>query len=508
MARLDGPWLWPAVFVLLLLAARIWFARTSSLFYEDALITLRYSENIASGRGFVYNVGERVLGTTAPLFALLLAACATFFGADSLREVAVAVGVIADAGSIALFFCISRCALLPQAVPLTAAGLFVAAPYLGVTGVSGMETPLVVFLMLASLALWLMRRFIGASVLLGMLVLCRIDAMVWVAVLVGVALVREHRFRWTEATVFSITVFPWLLFATLYFGSPIPHTIVAKMVAYPARGAASSSHFFEIWKPLHELSGPAVLAALLDAAFVLGTAAIARRRRELLALPAFCFAYFAFLFLAVPQMFSWYLVPLMAAVYFVAAVGAAELAGWLTRLPMPAAPRAVVAALVPAALVLGEGGESLKACGYWTLHMQNERLVREGLGIWLRDNTPESASIYTEPIGFIGYYSKRYIWDSVGLVSPKITEYRRRFPGYLWFARSLEDLQPQYVVLRSYERKQNLMFLVGGPLLAPEDEEWFDAHYELVREVDAPNDSWGKLGSLSVFARRTVPSTP
>jgi hypothetical protein len=42
--------------------------------YDDPFITFRYAENLARGLGFVYNSGERVLSTTTPLFALLLAA--------------------------------------------------------------------------------------------------------------------------------------------------------------------------------------------------------------------------------------------------------------------------------------------------------------------------------------------------------------------------------------------------------------------------------------------------
>ena len=41
--------------------------------YDDPFITFRYAENLARGLGFVYNPGERVLSTTTPLFALLLA---------------------------------------------------------------------------------------------------------------------------------------------------------------------------------------------------------------------------------------------------------------------------------------------------------------------------------------------------------------------------------------------------------------------------------------------------
>src|SRR5262249_18869762 len=40
---------------------------------DDALVTFRYAENLVQGKGFVYNDGERVLGTTAPLFGLVVA---------------------------------------------------------------------------------------------------------------------------------------------------------------------------------------------------------------------------------------------------------------------------------------------------------------------------------------------------------------------------------------------------------------------------------------------------
>ncbi|MEW6648986.1 MAG: hypothetical protein AB1453_02220 [Chloroflexota bacterium] len=41
---------------------------------DDTFITYRYARNIARGYGFVYNPGEGVLGTTTPLYTLLLAA--------------------------------------------------------------------------------------------------------------------------------------------------------------------------------------------------------------------------------------------------------------------------------------------------------------------------------------------------------------------------------------------------------------------------------------------------
>src|SRR5512147_2730340 len=41
--------------------------------YDDGYITYRYADNLSLGRGLVFNPGENVLGTTAPMFAVLLA---------------------------------------------------------------------------------------------------------------------------------------------------------------------------------------------------------------------------------------------------------------------------------------------------------------------------------------------------------------------------------------------------------------------------------------------------
>ena len=68
----DGR-LFTAVMLLASLAFVIFAVRQSAgLANDDAFITYRYARNIASGQGFVFNPGERLLGTTTPLYTLSL----------------------------------------------------------------------------------------------------------------------------------------------------------------------------------------------------------------------------------------------------------------------------------------------------------------------------------------------------------------------------------------------------------------------------------------------------
>ncbi|MEP7359846.1 MAG: hypothetical protein ABI847_21525, partial [Anaerolineales bacterium] len=69
---------------------------------DDAYITFRYARNIASGVGFVYNAGERVLGTTTPAYALFLALMSKLSGVYDYPHLALMVNALLDA----LTFCV------------------------------------------------------------------------------------------------------------------------------------------------------------------------------------------------------------------------------------------------------------------------------------------------------------------------------------------------------------------------------------------------------------------
>src|SRR5579884_1444910 len=124
--------------VLLALAARLFYG---PFVREDAYITLRYAEHLASGKGFTFNVGDKVLGTTTPLFTVLIAALTRAgFPTDA---AAVAVGVTADLAVVVLVWVLGR-KFAGQAAGLVAALSYALAAPSVAYAVSGMETPLYV----------------------------------------------------------------------------------------------------------------------------------------------------------------------------------------------------------------------------------------------------------------------------------------------------------------------------------------------------------------------------
>ena len=78
-----------------------------------------------------------------------------------------------------------------------------------------------------------------------------------------------------------------------------------------------------------------------------------------------------------------------------------------------------------------------------------ESSVRIPLGLFIKNHTPPDSRIYLEPIGIIGYYSQRYIYDDAGLISPQLIKFSRY--GTDAAARYLKILyaRPQYLIIRN-----------------------------------------------------------
>jgi len=202
---------------------------------DDGFITMRAVDHLLEGRGFVYNAGERVLGFTNPLWALLLAVPYLFvrdpYWAPVIASIAVA-GVTA-------FYIAFRSAKDCRVGALVLMALTFSRSFVDFS-TSGLENPLSHLLLVlfyveffrkegSSLgrlslfaALLLINRFDLVPLYLPPLVLAYRERMVK----------REQRavvLGWLPAVL-------WFGFAVVYYGFPFPNTAYAKLNAeIPAR---------------------------------------------------------------------------------------------------------------------------------------------------------------------------------------------------------------------------------------------------------------------------------
>ena len=135
---------------------------------DDAYITYRFARNLADGYGFVYNVGEPVLGTSTPLYTLVLALGSKLSG-RAVDLVSRWISLVSLwLGGVVLYDLEKGEGRLPAA---SAALIFITNPVL-VTSI-GMETFFLNLLLLSCLKSYADRHFTLTGLLLGCLVLTR-----------------------------------------------------------------------------------------------------------------------------------------------------------------------------------------------------------------------------------------------------------------------------------------------------------------------------------------------
>ncbi len=248
---------WLLLAIALIAVAARWSVGVHTI--DDAYITFRYAQNLAAGRGFCYNPPERVLGTSTPLFTLMLAPAAAW--GLNLEHVAFVVSMAADLVTIAATAALLVDAGYPLGGLVTALLLAVSPSYIEYS-VSGMETSLYVALIMATLWAFARDRWTLCGVGLGLLAVCRPDGALLSAVLGGVMLARRPLAAVRMLVPASVVVLPWLLFAFWYFGSPLPTSVVAKWAL--ARDPLASVRVIEAiyfagpWLPLTLLSAAGV----------------------------------------------------------------------------------------------------------------------------------------------------------------------------------------------------------------------------------------------------------
>ncbi len=456
--------------VVVALVIRITVAFASQYTNEDYMITLRYAENLAGGHGLVYNVGERVLGTTTPLYTLFLALVALVRQSPTLCGKGL--NILSDSVLCLLLYAWLRHERLERAGRVAA---FIAAihPLNIQWAISGMETSLVATCGVWSLYALSRRSIVETYVALGILFLLRWDTVLLAAVITAVVVLRDRRLPLAAIGTFMAIVAPWLIVSTIYYGNPIPVTARAKMTVYGweadhlpvdrvrieaaghGMGLTRWLRFEPTWllrrfptqqKLLNFVIGMPGACALTIAACTGLWLIIRHRSPVLLGASLWCLFYVGSFMVSRVLLFSWYLIPPMPIYTALAAIG---LDAALTRMPASLKPRGkpqlVWAALAACAVVSG-----------WTTATtlrRSQRIeadARIPMGVWLRAHARSTDRVLLEPIGYIGYYSHRSIIDVIGLVSPDVLQFYGASTRSPWLEQVIR-YEPEWCVLRPIE---------------------------------------------------------
>ncbi|MHB1006392.1 MAG: hypothetical protein ACYC3S_12255 [Chloroflexota bacterium] len=471
----------PYVLACVAILARL---RLGPITIDDAYITFRYARNIAEGMGFVYNPGEHVLGTTTPLYTLILAGFYRL-GLQDLPSVAFALNALADGLTTILLFRLTQRLALGNLWSGVLASLFAVSP-LGIgLAVGGMESSFFTLLVVASALSCLGDRPALAGLTAGIAAVARPEGAL-LGVLFVVRYLLERRLPPRAAVLgLVLPVLPWLVFAVWWFGGPLPQTLTAKAGIYKVPILENLSSMLD-WL------GPIAVTGMLASLWLAGKAAgYIRCRPEALILLAFAPLVFgAYLFVSVKgaRVFPWYMVPLSPFALFSAVAAFRRL-----TVKLPPTVTAVVITMLLGMSLFGFNLGRDPNRDFLAPDLLN--VTREGgyaaAARFVAPRLDGDGAVALPEIGAFGYVSRAYVLDLLGLVSPEAIPFYP-LPGALSADNAvpeglLRQRRPDYIVSLDRFLQKDLI-----------EADWFRRDYRLAASFESR--IWNST-SVLVFER-------
>jgi hypothetical protein len=489
-------------------------------YYDDPFITYRYADNLAGGKGFVYNQGERVLSTTTPLFTFLLSIPAVL--GVNLPNVAKLFGVLSLFLGGYFLWDLGKSYKTPL-VGIVSGSLFATFPLVFIT--IGSETPLYLALSLGAFAFYSRKQYLWAAVFASLAILARPDGILVAGILILHFTVRFfyselktesitegkislnsnffaatpfffnpvwiksfiRQIPWKAVTIFILVSLSWYLFSWVYFGSLFPVTLAAKqqqgLMEISQKFAPGLLRILGWYSTIPYWYG-AILAAI-------GLWALIWKARSWGLIVGWSILYFiAYSLLGVSSYF-WYYAPLVTGFAVLAGITiqfAVELIYKLLKnIYKPSIPAFFVLSLILASPVLYE---NIRFVNNTSLQIDPRYQVYQAAGNWLDQHTPSNASVGALEIGIIGYYGNRYLIDFAGLIQPAVAKHLTEKATYEDAAiYAIETYNPDYLILhdRVFVRLEEQFI---GSICQP-THSFLGSHYNYPLDITIYSCQWG-----------------
>lgn len=456
----DNPIL--AVFIVLAVGSRLTFWLYTGRVWEDALITITAARNVWEGFGLTHHASEPYVQSFTSPISVLIPIVGEAFNAGLL-----ALRLSSLAASVATIYFAYRIGVLlafrwvAHVLVLT----FLACDQLHIFfGMGGMETQVVTAVALATLYFYLANRWWALGFACGFATLSRPEFVMFLLPPLGLAVLIFHRRALHKVAIPALAVaLPWYLFATLYYGSPVPNTIVAKSWSYQIGMFSASweeiwnftlrswrdyAPFKEFWVS-HEAPLPDVIlkaiVALLLVLVLIGVIIAAKRKPALLIAAVAVIGFVGYRNSTIMNSYyMWYLPPFTALLFILAGYGLSELAAraWWPALALGMILAFAYALPMPFSMPLDK-----------RVQEKIEVDVRQRTGYLLAGlmKNPDD-TVVLEPLGFMGLAAfNRTIYDFPGLGSKVAVGAVKTLAPPPRVAGLLHALQPTYAVLRPNE---------------------------------------------------------
>lgn len=485
--RVKSPSLRTLCLVFLLFAlVPLLFAIYTDNRWEDFYITFRVSKNLVLGHGLVFTEGEKIHAFTSPVGVLLPALCSWLTGITN-DDAAYWLFRMMSMSALGVAGVLAYIVLQKQSVsPLvTWAWLLFAAldAKTVMFSVNGMETAfeiLALGLSIYALTVENKRTFLLLGLAWGAAMWVRPDGFIYagaiaLSVLAFKAGLASERGRvwllrqYLSAGGLAAAIYlPWFAWAWHYYGTPIPHTVIAKGLRQHLQVWLLDLNYYwvrldlpaTIYGPTSVRMGgwsPLIIdwcyALWILTAFLVVLPTTSRLTRAFSA--AFLLSSFYLCFMT-PQISAWY-APNGSWIGFLALALAFH---DFSHDPHAPAQNGFLSGLKFPQVCLGAAGVAILlqlyilACVFDQIRAQQHLIEfgqRKQIGLWLgRHASSPRDTVFVECLGYIGYYSNLKMYDFPGLSSEEVVQARKKLDTDD-FAPLIDALHPDWLVLRPVE---------------------------------------------------------
>ncbi len=420
---------------------------------DDPWIHLQFAKNLAEYGSFSYFKNEVVTaGSTSPLYTALLAA--GFFVTNNEMWLSYITGILFFLISVYFFYRLSGTFFTGENwLAIAAALLFVFDKWLNFISVTGMETTLYIFLLVACYYYYRKMNAIGFAVTLGLTFWTRPDALAFIAAIAADYFFRvylknrapkenagielfEKKELYKIAGIFGIIMVAYFAMNYLISGSLLPNTYSAKLAYYSAEFRSRAEFMkVEVWEYFTESAYLLIFIPFLFGVIKLAKDTLKLKYNPLI--PAFIFiVLLIFMYwykLPYAHRFGRYMMPIFPFYILLSVYGGREFFRWFANYIGDSKLVNGLNVILLAGTLVYYGTEYYETRKIFQDQSRHIYIRQVETAKWLKNNTPEGSIVATHDVGAIAYYSDRKIVDVVGLINPEfITKLNtKEFAGFV-----------------------------------------------------------------------------
>lgn len=406
---------------------------------DDPWIHLQFAKNLAEYGSFSYFKNEVVTaGSTSPIYTIILAA--GFLITKNEMWLSYVIGIIFFAFSVYYFYKLSG-TFFPKEnwLAIAAALLLVFDKWLNFISVTGMETTLYIFLLVACYYYYRKMNAIGFAVTLGLTFWTRPDALAFIAAIAADYFFRvylknrspkentdillfEKKDLYKIAGIFGAIMAAYFAMNYIIAGSLLPNTYSAKLAYYSAEFRSRSEFLkLEVWEYFTESAYLLIFIPFVFGVFKLASDSFKLKYNPLL--PAFIFiALLIFMYwykLPYAHRFGRYMMPVFPFYILISVYGGREFFRWFANYIGDSKLVNGLNVILLAGTIVYFASEYNSTKEIFQDQSRHIYIRQVETAKWLKNNTPEGSTIATHDVGAIAYYSDRKVVDVVGLINPE-----------------------------------------------------------------------------------------